>query len=297
MQYQIISDSSCDLSKELIAKYQLQVVPFYVSFDEKTYLKEDVDINVRDFYQHMVDQPKIFPKTSLPSIQDYMDSFRPFVEKHIPIICICITTKFSGSYNSACTARDMLIEQYPDAVIKVIDSTVNTVLQGLYTLEACKMQQAGKSFDEVCNRLDEIKSTGRILFTIGSIDYLKHGGRIGKLAGLAASTLGIKPLIVLKEGEIFTNGITRSRKKSMQTLLTQAKEYFDSIGESPDDYSINVGYGYDYDEAVMFRDMLLESMQSYSNIKEIPIFQIGSTIAVHTGPYPIGLSFIKRWDA
>lgn len=297
MQYQIISDSSCDLSKEYIQKNHLAVVPFYVSFDETTYLKENVDIDVRDFYQKMVDNPKIFPKSSLPSVQDYIECFTPYVKAGIGIICICITTKFSGSYNSASTARDILLEDYPNAKIHVIDSTINTVLQGIYVLEACKMQQAGKSMEEVCSRLEEIKSTGRILFTIANIDYLKHGGRIGKMAGLAASTLGIKPLIVLKEGEIFTNGITRSRKKALSTLIDQTKEHFDSIKESPDDYSITVGFGYDYEEACVFRDELLASLKTYSNITEIPIFQIGSTIAVHTGPYPLGLAFVKRWDA
>lgn len=297
MQYQIISDSSCDLPEDVIQKNHVTVVPFYVSFDATNYLKENVDISVRDFYQRMVDNPKAFPKSSLPSVQDYLECFTPYVKAGIPILCICITTKFSGSYNSATTARDILLEQYKDAKIQVVDSTINTVLQGLFVLEACKMQQAGKSFDEVCKRLDEIKSSGRILFTIANIDYLKHGGRIGKLAGLAASTLGIKPLIVLKEGEIFTNGITRSRKKASSKLIDQAKEHFESIQESPDDYSIAVGYGYDYEEACTFRDQLLASMKTYSKITHIPIYQIGATIGVHTGPHPLGLGLIKRWDA
>lgn len=297
MQYQIISDSSCDLPKEVIEQNHLTVVPFYVSFDQTTYQKESVEIDVREFYQRMVDEPKVYPKSSLPSVQDYIECFTPFVKKGVGIVCICITTKFSGSYNSATTARDILLEQYGDANIRVIDSTINTVLQGLFVLEACKMQQAGKSMDELCARLDEIKSSGRILFTIANIEYLKHGGRIGKLAGLAASTLGIKPLIVLKEGEIFTNGITRSRKKALSKLIDQTKEHFASMKESPDQYSIAVGYGYDYEEACQFRDELLASLQTYSNIKELPIYQIGATIGVHTGPHPLGLGLVKRWDA
>ena len=298
MKYQIISDSSCDLPEDIVQQYHLKVVPFYVSYDETTYLKENVEINVRDFYQKMIDHPKSFPKSSLPSVQDYIECFTPYVEEGTPIICICITTKFSGSYNAASTARDILLEQYPDADIRVIDSTINTVLQGIYVIEALKMQQAGKSIDETCARLDEIKSSGRILFTIANIDYLKHGGRIGKLAGLAASTLGIKPLIVLKEGEIFTNGITRSRKKALSKLIDQTKEHFQEIGDTPDNYSFVVGYGYDYEEACEFRDALLTSLQTYSTkIDEIPIHQIGATIGVHTGPHPLGLAFVKRWDA
>lgn len=297
MHYQIISDSSCDLPREVVQQNNLEVVPFYVSFDESTYLKENVEIGVRDFYQRMIDNPKVFPKSSLPSVQDYIECFTPYVKKGIGIICICITTKFSGSYNAATTARDILLEQYESATIQVLDSTVDTVLQGIFVLEACKMQQAGKSMDEVCIRLNEIKSSGRILFTIANIDYLKHGGRIGKLAGLAASTLGIKPLIVLKEGEIFTNGITRSRKKALSKLIAQTKDHFNTINESPDNYSIAVGYGYNYKEACEFRDELLASLKTYSHITELPIYQIGATIGVHTGPHPLGLGLVKRWDA
>ena len=136
MQYQIISDSSCDLPMDIVSENNLVVVPFYVSFDESTYLKENIDIDVREFYQRMIDNPKTFPKSSLPSVDDYINCFTKYVKEDIGIICICITTKFSGSYNSASTARDILLEQYPNAKIKVIDSTVDTVLQGIYVLEA-----------------------------------------------------------------------------------------------------------------------------------------------------------------
>lgn len=296
MQYQIISDGSCDLESSVVEKNNIKVVPFYVSFDEQNYYKEIEEIGIRDFYQRMVDEPKVFPKSSLPSIQDYVDAFMPYAQNGTPIICICITIKFSGSYNSATNAADIVKETYPDAKITVIDSTVDTVLQGLYVLEAVRMQQNGLSYEDTIANLERIKSSGRILFTVGSIDYLKHGGRIGKLAGLAASTLGIKPMIILKEGEIFSNGITRGRKKSLEKLLHQIRDYFESNNEKPDDYTITIGYGYDYDEALVFKDMLLKSLSEYSHITELPMFQIGATIAVHTGPYPLGIGLLKKYD-
>lgn len=296
MNYQIFSDSSCDLPLKIIQKYNICVVPFYISFDNENYFKENIDITTKDFYQKMVDEPSIYPKSSMPSVQDYIDAFTPYLKKGISIICICITEKFSGSYVAATNAKQMLLESYPDVKIKIINSTVNTVLQGLYVIEACRMQKNNMSYEDVILNLEKIKTTGRILFTIGSFDYLKKGGRIGNLMSLAGITLGIKPLIMLKDGEIFPIGITRSRKKSKQKLISYTKDYFDKIGESPDNYIICIGYGHDYEEACEFRDNLLESIKEYSNIKEIIIYQIGSTIAVHTGPYPIGLGFIKKYD-
>ena len=91
----------------------IQVVPFYVTFDGKTYQKEIEEISVREFYQEMVDDPDKFPKSSLPSVQDYVEAFTPYARDGKDIICLCITTKFSGSYNSAKTAADLLAEEYP----------------------------------------------------------------------------------------------------------------------------------------------------------------------------------------
>ena len=270
--FHIISDGSCDLPMEMTKEKDITVVPFYVSFEEGKYQKEMIEIGVREFYQEMVDHPDVYPKSSMPSVQDYVDAFLPFVKAGIPIICICITTKFSGSMQSALNAKAILEEEYPNAQIYVCDSTVNTVLQGIYVLEAVRLRDAGKSYQESIDRLNEIKSSGRIFFTVGNMEYLKHGGRIGKVASVAGSLLGIKPIITLKEGEIF------------------AEEKADIAN-----YNVCVGYGYDYEEAVEFRDRLAGRLKEKGyDIDTIPIFQIGATIGVHTGPYPLGIGVVKR---
>lgn len=295
--YQIISDSSCDLTLEIAEKNNIMIVPFYVSFDEVNYKREIEDIKVRDFYQQMVDNPKVFPKSSLPSIQDYVDAFELYAKENIPIICICITTKFSGSYQSANNAKDIILEQYPDEKIQVIDATVNTVLQGLYVLEAVRMRDNGLSYDDTISNLERIKSTGRIFFTIGNLDYLQHGGRIGKLMGIAGNILGIRPIITLKEGEIFPSGISRGRYKSLTRVIDILIDYLKEQNANINDYSITVGYGYDYEEAVKFKDNAIKILkQNGYNIDDINIAQIGATIGVHTGPYPLGFGIIKKYD-
>lgn len=296
---QIISDGSLDLARELTEEKDIKVVPFYVSFDSETYLKEMEELDIREFYQQMVDHPDVFPKTSMPSVDDYYQVFEPLAAAGIPMICICITTKFSGSMQSAGTARDMILETYPDARITVIDATVNTVLQGLYVLEACRLRDMGWEYDRIVERILEIRESGRIFFTIGNIDYLKHGGRIGKLAGLAGSALKIKPLITLKEGEIFSSGISRSREKSMGKVIEMLKSYLDERNAKPGEYSFAIGFGYDYEEACHFKEMLKDLVRERLGIEDIEIHQIGATIGVHTGPYPIGVGIIKRadWEA
>ena len=252
--FQIISDGSCDLPVELTKEKNITVVPFYVSFDEVNYMKEGVDIGVRDFYQQMVDQPGVFPKSSLPSTQDYVDVFLPVVEQGTPIICICITTKFSGSMQSALNAKNMILEDHPEAKITVIDATVNTVLQGLLVLEAAALRDAGTSYEDTIERLEEIKGTGRIFFTIGDMEYLKHGGRIGKVASLAGGILGIRPVITLKNGEIYPSGIGRGRKRTTEKSLDLLLGYLKDSKLDVDCYSIAVGYGYDIEEGTEYRN-------------------------------------------
>ena len=293
--FHIISDGSCDLPAELAQEKNITVVPFYVSFDDEHYLKENVDIDIRDFYQQMVDKKGVFPKSSMPSIQDYEEAFRPFAKANIPVICICITTKFSGSMQSALNARALIQETWPQAEITVIDATVNTVLQGQYVLEAARLRDRGWSFRDTAARLEEIKSTGRIFFTVGNMEYLKHGGRVGKVASLAGSVLDVRPVITLKEGEIFPSGIDRGRKRTTQKALNLLLEYLQESRLGIECYSLAVGYGYDLEEGLAFRDHALESLQKKGYaIEEIPVYQIGATIGVHTGPYPLGFGIIEK---
>ena len=292
--YHIISDGSCDLAEALAKEKDITVVPFYVSFDDEHYLKEGVEIGIRDFYQQMVERKGVYPKSSMPSAQDYAEAFFPYAKEGIPVICICITTKFSGSMQSALNAKALVLEEYPDAEITVIDSCINTVLQGLYVLEAAALRDSGMSYADTVKRLEEIKSTGRIFFTVGDMEYLKHGGRIGKVTAVAGSVLGIRPVITLKEGEIFPSGIGRGRKRTTEKALELLLEYL-AEGLNADCYSIAIGYGYDYQEAEAFRAHTLEILHGRGiDIKEIPIYQIGATISVHTGPYPLGFGIIEK---
>ncbi len=295
--YHIISDGSCDLPKELAAEKDITVVPFYVSFDDEHYLKENVEIGIRDFYQQMVDRKGVYPKSSMPSTQDYVDVFTPYAQQGTPVICICITTKFSGSMQSALNAKAIVGETWPEAEITVIDATINTVLQGLYVLEAVKLRDSGMGYRECVARLEEIKSTGRIFFTVGDMEYLKHGGRIGKVSAVAGSVLGIRPVITLKEGEIFPSGIGRGRKRTTEKAISLLLDYLEENGRAMGRYSIAIGFGYDYEEAVAFRERALEVLrgQGYDvGEGDIPIYQIGATISVHTGPYPLGFGIIEK---
>ena len=293
-QFQIISDGSCDLPPELTAKKQIRVIPFYVSFDGTNYRKELEEIGIREFYQEMVNRKGVYPRSSLPSVQDYMDAFLPYAKAGIPMLVLCISTKLSGSMQSALSARELILEDYPDAKIRVIDTTLCTVLQGLLVLEAAAMQERGAGFEETAERIEAIKSTGRIFFTVGNLEYLQVGGRIGRVAGIAGSLLGIRPVITMKEGEIFPSGISRSRRKTLEKTIDLLRDCLQACGGAVKKYSLAAGFGYDREEAEEYRRLVVERLEGLISLEELPLYQIGATIGVHTGPYPLGLGILER---
>ena len=295
MDYQIISDGSCDLSLELREKYHIQIVPFYVSFDDEHYYKEIDEIDIRQVYERMVKEPSVYPKTSLPSVQDYVEVFREHAKAGTGVICLTITTTLSGSYNSACNARDIVCEEYPEAKISVINSKGATVFQRIQVIQAAKMKQAGYSYDKTVETLEgKMRDTGRIFFTVGNLDYLQHGGRIGKLAGMAGTVLRLKPLITLKDGAIDSSGVARSRKKSMQKVLELLREYFAESGEAPEEFAYYVGFGYDEAEGKEFQKMVDELLAEFGVEESSELVQIGATICVHTGPYALGVGIMRK---
>ncbi len=293
MSFKVISDGSCDLTEELIAKNDIDIVPFYVSMDGETYLKERDEIGILDFYKQMVDNPNIYPKTSMPTVADYKKTFEKYAKVGLDMICICITTKFSGSYNSAILAKEEIENEYPGIRVEVIDARINTCIQGLLVLEVCRMNQNNLSLDEAVKETNRIKETARIFFTIGSIDYLRHGGRIGKLKGLIAATFKIKPLIILKEGEIFSEGVAFTKNQSIVKVYKNCVKFFEENHLNPDDYAFIIGTGINHEDY----EKLKTKLQSYFTKADFPFGQIGATIAVHTGPYPIGVGIIKKYDA
>ena len=290
--YKIVSDSACDLSKEYLEKHDVTIVPLSVSFDGETYYRDGVDITRDECYQRMVDDPKLFPKTSLPSVESYAEVFRNYVEQGFPVVCFTITTLFSGSYNSAMNAKSLVEEDYPDANICVIDSKQNTVTQALLIDQFVKMLEDGLSFEQAMSKLDALMASARIFFTVGSLDYLKMGGRIGKVATAATGKLGVKPVIVMKDGDIGLGGIGRNRNKLKASVLQVAKKYLDENGK--DNFIVSVGYVYDKEEGFQFMNEVESTLDvkldSETNVA------IGIVSAVHTGPYPIGLGVIRKYE-
>lgn len=291
--FQIFSDGAADIPVETAKDNNILTIPFYVSLDGETYKKEIKELPLDEYYEKFIGQ-NLYPKTSLPSVQDYIDAFSQALENGKDILCFNITTTLSGSHQSALTAKEILEEKYTDAKIKIMNSWAATGLQELMVLEAAKMRDAGLSLNEVWDNCVKLKEKGRIMFMVGGLDHLQNGGRIGKVGAAAGGILKIKPLIELNGGEISLAGVVRSRKNGLKKLAEVTKKYFETNNENPDDYIFTIGETNTPDELPIFQEELRNAIPNIHFVKD---FLIGATISAHTGPGTIGVCFIKKYTA
>lgn len=293
--FQIISDGSCDLSPDQLYKAGIHTVPFYVTLDGRTYLKEAEELSVHNFYEYCIQHPECAPKTSMPTVADFARSFRSFLAQGKDILCYCISKKLSGSVNSALVAKDLLQKEYPERRIEVVDSTLATGILGALLLELSSYAGKGHSLQETFERGEELKKDAVMFFTIKDLSYLARGGRIGKLTDLAVRNLNIRPLACFREGEIQPLGISIGRRNSFDRIAELAERSIRKQKLTPSHYTFGIGWGYDKAEAEPFISQIKELFaELFGEVPDILPIQVGATIGVHTGPYPLGFGFIEK---
>ena len=296
MKFHIVSDSSCDLGCEELERLGVSMVSYYVAFEDEVYFREERDISTQRFYQMMAERPGVFPKTSMPTMEDYLEAFRPPAAKGLPILCICLNARFSGSFQSARNAAEELREEFPGAEVQVLDSTLATVLQGLFVREAAVLRDADLTLEEAVEALKPLPATGRIFFSTGDLEYLRHGGRIGRAAAATGALLKVKPLIGYKDAELISDGIAQGRKKSLAKVRELFFRYLKREGLNLDDYRLATGFGLDRAEHGAFAQSIYDGLLELGHHRpEVKVpHQIGVTIGVHTGPTPIGVGLLRR---
>ena len=295
MKFHIVSDSSCDLGAQRARRLGVDLVSYYVALGDDHYYREEKDISTHAFYQRMADNPGVFPKTSMPTIQDYLEVFRPLAAQGTPILCICLNAPFSGSIQSARNAAGELKEEFPDAQIHVMDSQLATVLQGQLVEEAAELRDRGLTMEEAVAALEPIRSTGRIFFTTNDLEYLRHGGRIGKAAAATGTLLKVKPLIGYQDCGLVSDGIAQGRSRSLQRVRELFYRFVDHRGLDLREWRVVTGFGLDEAEYDQFTSQVFEGLaQRGQLLPRSERYQIGVTIGVHTGPTPLGVGILRR---
>ncbi|HHX60887.1 MAG TPA: DegV family protein [Epulopiscium sp.] len=286
----LFSDSSCDIPEHFMQKYDVKLIPYYVSFDAETYVKEIEELSISDFYAKMRES-RIFPKTSLPSINDYIEAFTPYLKQDLPIICVCLSSHFSGSYNAAVNARTILLEHYPNAQIAIINSLNATGGQYLLVEQVAHMIADDLDFNTVVEIAKRLRETARIFFYVDTLDYLEKGGRIGKAAALLGTVLNVKPVLFLEDGQLFPCNKMRGKKRAIQKIVELTNDY--TVLDGLDDYSFALCHG----DCPKDSQLLAAAFESIMGVAPPEPFNIiGVTIGVNTGPDAQGIACIKKYD-
>ena len=288
--FQIISDGGCDFSKDEAQKHGVDVVPFYVTLDQETHLREGVDISKEEYFKRLVEEKNLFPKTSQPSPQDYIDVYTPHLQAGRDILSLTISSKLSGTYNSATLAASTLREAYPDRAIIVIDSLNGSVGQGLILKEIIKMRDGGCSVTEAAELADKVIKSARIYFTLDSLEYLRRGGRCGPTTALVGGILGLRPVLQLVDGLISQLDSVRGKKNVLKLM---EEGVVNALKDVTQNINLSVGHILNGENATAFKANLERALGiRIAN----PVTEIGVTIGTHTGPGALVVAYCKKYE-
>lgn len=279
----IMSDSTCDLSQELLAKYDVETVPLHILLGEKEY--EDGRSITPDEIYAWSDAHGETPKTSAAGIEQVMDAYRPHLENGEEIVIFSISSEMSTTYN---VMRMAAAELEAEEKVFVVDSANLSTGIGLQVIEAAIMAQEGKSGAEIAARMEELKPLVRASFVVDTLTYLHRGGRCSGLAALAGGMLKLHPRIVVENGQMKpeekfrgkTSKVVMDYVKSMEEQLLHAKTERVFITHSGSDEAI------------------IEEVRTYlegmNRFEEILITRAGCVISSHCGPGTLGVLFIEE---
>lgn len=280
----IITDSCSDLSLDYVKKRNLPVLSFTYNFMGKD-LKDDLGqtMSYTEFYKAV--RQGHMATTSQVNSQTYVEFFKNYIEEGKSIIYMCFSSALSGSYNSALLAREMLLEEFPDAVISIIDTRCASMGQGLLVHYALNFRDKGWNHQQIVEWVENNKLRIAHWFTVDDLEHLKRGGRVSGTAAFVGNILNIKPVLhVDNEGRLVPVTKVKGRKKSIKTLFEKMKE----TAITPAEQTVFISHGDSVDDANYLADMIKEQL----GVKEIVINPIGPVIGAHAGPGTIALFFL-----
>lgn len=274
----IVTDGAGDIIPAWGKEYDIDVIPVNILFGEKSYL-QGVELDNEGFYK-MVEEHKKVPKTSQPSPHQFVEFYKKIAQKGDTILSIHITAKLSGTYASAIAAAE---EVKDDFKVIPIDSALGSLGIGILCREARKMERAGKSVDEIVKYVEDVKKRSRVILTLDTLEYAKMSGRVKTLQAALASVLNVKPIAVLREGDLKMEERVRTRKAALDRVVEMAKEEY---GQS----SVILAIVHARDPKS--GETLLEEAKKHFNYKEAILGELGISIAANLGPGTVGLIVI-----
>lgn len=279
----IVSDSTCDLTKELVEKYDIAIVPLHIVLGETEYL-DGVNISPEEIYDWS-DRNNATPKTSAVSIEEATEALRTFIERDDDVVVFTIASGMSTTNNVFTLAVN---ELEAEERVRVIDSGNLSTGVGLLVIEAAIMAKEGKGIDEIVTVISDIIPKVRASFVVDTLTYLHRGGRCSGVAALAAGMLKLHPKIVVRNGVMSPD--KKYRGKINNVILNYVREMAEDLQKAKRDrvFITHSGCG----------EEIIDSVKAYLEeadlFDEILITRAGGVISSHCGPGTLGVLYIEE---
>jgi len=277
----IVTDSTSCLPQEEVERYGIEVVPVNLVYEGRVY-RDGLDLTPEEFYR-LLREAKKLPTTSPASPGDYLDVFRRVGEKARSILCISVSARLSGMFDSARAAAELAREVLPRTAIQVLDSGTAAMAQGFVVLAAARAARAGKGLQEVMETATRIMPRVELVAVLDTLHYLARGGRVPKVAVWATSLLQIKPILILSGGEVGLLERVHTRKRALSRLVVIMRE---KVGEKRP-LHVSVFHANALGDALALREEIIREFQP----QELYLTQFTSVMGVHTGPGVVGLAY------
>ncbi|OOM79230.1 DegV family protein [Clostridium sp. BL-8] len=273
----IITDSTADLSKDIYEKYEIEVLPLLINFGEKSY-QDGVEINTNEVFEK-IERDNVLPTTAQVTPNRFIEIYEKYLWEGYKIISIHMSSVMSGTYQSACIAKETLESDN----IVVIDSQNVTAALGILVLKAAKLREKGYNIAQLEEELNVIKNNIKLSVYFESLEYLVRGGRISKTAGIVGGMLGIKLILEIKDGIMSVKDKIRGNKKAIKKIINDLES-----AELDDEVPVIL---IDVNNLEV-KEALKEYMEN-NNVKFIEC-PVGSVVCVHSGPGCCGIVFLTK---
>lgn len=278
MAIQIVTDSTCDLTAQEAREMNVKVIPLRVIFEDAVYA-DGVDIDKATFYEKQA-EARVLPKTSQLNPQEFCDAFQPMLDTGDEVVMVLLSSKLSGSYQSASIAKEMV---EGGERLHLVDSRNVTMGESVLVRHAVRMRDQGASAAEITAKLEELRGRVRFLAFVGTLKYLKMGGRISASTAAIGTMLNISPVVAVVDGEVKSVGKVRGAQKILSYTLEFARAY-------PVDTRYDVVFGHSRcpEKLEAYQEQVTRAL----GIRKCASTELGAVIGVHAGPGCYGFAYI-----
>ena len=285
--YKITTDSTTDITPELVDELELHVIPMIFTVDGKDYRNtpDNKDLDPHEFYE-MLRNGKQSLTTQING-ETFKDEVRPFLDNGLDVLHLCFSSGLSSTYNSIRLAAEDLLEEYPDRKIIIVDTLAASMGEGLIVYHAGVLRKQGKSIDEVAAWVEENKLKLAHWFTVDDLNFLKRGGRLSGAAAFFGTVLNIKPVLHIDdEGHLIPIDKIRGRRKSLECLV----DHMAKTAVNPSEQVIFISHGDALEDAQYVEKLVRERF----GVKTVFMNHIGPVIGSHSGPGTVALFFLAE---